>query len=143
VSIQPLGTAQLLAALAGEHAAVYAYGVGGAHLAGRARQRALDGLATHRDSRDLLVGRVRAAGAEPAGPRPGYALPFPVRDASAAVRLLTGVERRLADVYGDVVAATKGRQRREAAELLSAAAVSATAWSRRTEPFPGLVNPPD
>jgi Domain of unknown function (DUF4439) len=141
--MQPLGTAQLLAALAGEHAAVYAYGVGGAHLAGRGRQRALDGLAAHRANRDLVAARLRAAGGEPPGPRPGYALPFPVRDAGSAVRLLSAVERRLADVYGDVVAATQGGQRREAAELLSAAAVSATAWSGRTEPFPGLVDPPD
>jgi hypothetical protein len=42
-----------------------------------------------------------------------------------------------------MVEATQGGQRRAAAELLSAAAGWATAWSGRTEPFPGLVDPPD
>ncbi len=130
------------AALAGEHATLYAYGVAGAQLTDGERERALQGLTAHRAARDDLAGLVRAEGGEPVGPLPGYALPFPVEDAATAHRLLARVEGRLADLYGDLVASESGSSRRLAATGLAAAAEQAAVWGGRSEAFPGFVEPP-
>ena len=70
----------LAAALAGEHATVWAYGLAGARLPRAQRARAVSWLDDHRGARDVLVGRLRGAGEPAPGPLPGYATPFPVTD---------------------------------------------------------------
>ena len=130
------------AALAGEHATIYAYGVAGANLDGATRARALHGLTSHRAARDVLAAVVREHGAEPVGPLAGYALPFRVRGARAARRLLGQVEARLADVYGDLVASGSGSTRALAVSGLANAAEQAAVWGGRTDAFPGFVRPP-
>lgn len=128
--------------LAGEHAAVYAYGVAGARLDGAARERALRGYDRHRDRRDELEARLRRAGVEPVAAEASYALPVPVRSAEDAVLLLTTVEERLAAVWVDVVAAAGRRRDRATLALatgaLQDAAVQAVRWRGGSVPFPGL-----
>lgn len=125
-------------ALAGEHAAVYAYGVAGAWLSGAQRGEALRARDAHRARRDGLRSLVTARRREPVAAEPAYALPRPVQSAKAALSLATLVEERLAAVYADMVGQTSGDLRALAARGLQDAAVRAARWRGTSEPFPGL-----
>ncbi|MEO3977359.1 DUF4439 domain-containing protein [Streptomyces sp. CAU 1734] len=126
------------AALAAEHAAVYGYGVAGAGVGeGRAGEAAA-AHGAHRARRDALARAVRDLGGEPVAAAPAYALPFPVRDAEAAVRLAVFLEERVAGVCSDLVRAAEGPLRREAAAALREAAVRAARWRGGGVAFPGL-----
>jgi hypothetical protein len=127
-------------ALAAEHAAVYGYGVVGAHLNGAARQGALDAFDSHRYRRDQLRQLVIAAGGDPVAAEPAYQLPFPVRDARAAVALASHLESAAAGAYAELVAAATGADRRFAAQALQGAAVRAARWGGTSTAFPGLPN---
>ena len=91
-------------------------------------------------------GPARRAGARGAGPgrhaawprRPAYALPFPVPDSAAAVRLAAELEDRVAGVYSDLVRAPRDGRRGTAAEALREAAVRAVRWRGESVAFPGL-----
>ncbi|MDX3855803.1 ferritin-like domain-containing protein [Streptomyces sp. AK02-01A] len=127
------------AALAAEHAAVYGYGVVGGRVGAARRREASDAHAGHRARRDALARTVRDLGGKPAAAAAAYALPFPVPDAAAAVRLAAGLEDRIADVYSDLVRAAEGPLRREAAGALREAAVRAVRWRGSSGvAFPGL-----
>ncbi|MFG2577580.1 DUF4439 domain-containing protein [Streptomyces sp. NPDC048481] len=128
----------LQAALAAEHAAVYGYGVVGGRVGEPRRAEARAGYDTHRARRDALAREVRAMGAEPVAASAGYALPFPVQDSAAAVRLAAELEGRVAGVYSDLVRATGAARRREAAAALREAAVRAARWRGGSVAFPGL-----
>lgn len=128
----------LQAALAAEHAAVYGYGVVGGRVAKERRTDARAAYDAHRARRDALVRDVRDTGGEPVVAAAGYALPFPVPDAAAAVRLAAELENRVAGVYADLVRASRGERRRAAAEALREAAVRAVRWSGESVAFPGL-----
>jgi hypothetical protein len=129
----------LQAALAAEQAAVYGYGVVGAHLSGTARSQATAAYQAHRGRRDALAERVSAAGATPSPAAPGYQLPFAVTDASSATRLAAVLEERLADVYANAIQASPaGADREQAATALRDAAVRAVRWRGTSVPFPGL-----
>ncbi|WP_051939926.1 ferritin-like domain-containing protein [Phaeacidiphilus oryzae] len=129
----------LQAALAAEQAAVYGYGVVGAHLGGPARGRATDAYQAHRTQRDALARRISAAGATPTPAAPAYGLPFAVNDPASATRLAVVLEERLADVYANAVQAfPAGQDRAEAAAALRDAAVRAVRWRGSSVPFPGL-----
>ncbi len=126
------------AALAGEHACVYGYGVAGAHLpdGGEPARRA---LGAHRHQRDALAAAIRAAGAEPVAAEPGYTLPEPVADDAAARRLAVTMEQRLAALYADLVAAADTPELRElAARAVVTASVAALSWGGEPAAFPGL-----
>ncbi|WP_198663520.1 ferritin-like domain-containing protein [Jiangella endophytica] len=126
------------AALAGEHACVYGYGVVGAHLPGDA-ETARDALATHRTRRDELTALIVAAGSAPVAAEPGYALPSPVTDAASARALGVLLEERLGALYADVVgAATTPELRAFAVRGVVAATVQAIAWGGAPTAFPGL-----
>ncbi|MFF8729815.1 ferritin-like domain-containing protein [Streptomyces sp. NPDC015171] len=128
----------LQAALAAEHAAVYGYGVVGGRIGERRRAEARAAYDAHRAGRDALVRAVRELGATPVAANAAYALPFPVQDGSAAVRLAARLEERLAGVYSDLVRATTGARRADAAGALREAAVRAVRWSGQSVAFPGL-----
>ncbi|WP_031074796.1 DUF4439 domain-containing protein [Streptomyces sp. NRRL S-118] len=130
------------AALAAEHAAVYGYGVVGARVGEDRRAEATAAYAAHRARRDALVRTVRDLGAKPAAAAAGYALPFAVPDAAAAVRLAAELEDRIAGVYADLVRAAEGPLRREAAGALREAAVRAVRWRGSGVAFPGLAERP-
>ncbi|WP_225840096.1 ferritin-like domain-containing protein [Streptomyces sp. NK08204] len=128
----------LQAALAAEHAAVYGYGVVGGRIGQARRAEARAAYDAHRSRRDSLARQVRDLGGEPVAASAGYALPFPVPDPAAAVRLAARLEERLAGVYSDLVRATTGAQRGAAAAVLREAAVRAVRWSGQSVAFPGL-----
>lgn len=128
------------AALAGEHACVYGYGVVGAHLPDDA-EPAHEALAAHRQSRDALAALIAEAGATPAAALSGYALPVPVTDEVSASALAATIEERLVALYVDVVAAAD----EDAADLKALAARAATdatarlvRWGGQAAAFPGL-----
>ena len=125
-------------ALAGEHAAVYAYGVVGARVAGTDRSRARAALDAHLARRDALSASVTVAGGEPVAAEPAYALPRPVRTADDAVLLAVVVEERVAATYADVVTTSDAELRRLAAAAMRDAAVRAALWRGGSVPFPGL-----
>ncbi|MEU5404066.1 ferritin-like domain-containing protein [Streptomyces sp. NPDC005963] len=126
------------AALAAEHAAVYGYGVVGARIDDARRADAVQAHDAHRARRDGLARTVRDLGGTPAAAAPGYALPFPVPDPAAALRLATHLEDRVAGVYSDLVRAANGQLRREAAVALREAAVRSVRWRGTGVAFPGL-----
>lgn len=82
-----------------ENAAVYAYGVIGAHLTGSDRVMALAALKDHRRIRDGWITAATAEGELIPPAAIAYDLPFPVRDRDTALALAKEVETRLADVY--------------------------------------------
>ncbi|KOV60975.1 hypothetical protein ADK64_29175 [Streptomyces sp. MMG1121] len=128
----------LQAALAAEHAAVYGYGVVGGRIAAARRSEARAAWDAHRAGRDALTREVRDLGGLPVAADAGYALPFPVPDSAAAVRLAARLEERLAGVYADLVRAATGTRRGAAAGALREAAVRAVRWNGESVAFPGL-----
>ncbi|MGW1028680.1 ferritin-like domain-containing protein [Streptomyces sp. NPDC002577] len=126
------------AALGAEHAAVYGYGVVGGRIGDARRDEARAAYDAHRARRDELMRTVRDLGGEPEPAAAAYALPFPVRDAAAAVRLAAELEDRVAGVYSDVVRAAEGSRRGAAADALREAAVRAARWRGGSVAFPGL-----
>ncbi len=124
--------------LAGEHAAIYGYGVAGARLSGQQRDRAVRAFTAHRVRRDQLETLLLARGAEPVPAEATYALPRPVATADDAVALATLLEERLAAVYADAVADLDGDLRRLAVSGLRDCAVRAARWRGSSATFPGL-----
>jgi hypothetical protein len=133
----------LSAALAAEHAAIFAYPPIGVKLAGAARADARAAEAAHRARRDdLLVTLGRSGGPVPAA-EPAYALPYPIKDTAAALRLAVEIEERAAAAWRAALPATSGGDRSRALAALTDCAVRATRWRRTagvkpaTIPFPG------
>jgi hypothetical protein len=133
--------AALQETLAGEHAAVYVYGV----LGGRVSSSANPSLATrigsayvtHRGRRDQLTVMIRTAGGEPVASRISYRLPNGARtpeDLEAAARV---TERRCAAVYATTVGSTSRSQRRWAIDALTDASVRQLSFGGSPVPWPG------
>lgn len=92
-------SAALESLISAESAAIYAYGVIGAHLTGSEQRRALAALKDHRRHRDAWITAATAAG-EPIPPAAiAYDLPFAVSDRVSAMELAVVIETRLASVY--------------------------------------------
>ncbi|MCU0262413.1 MAG: ferritin-like domain-containing protein [Candidatus Nanopelagicales bacterium] len=127
----------LQAALAGEHAAIWAHGRAAAELRDRARDRALGALDDHRRARDALRARLVTLGATPVEAAPAYVEPDPVDGPAGARRLLAHVERALAATYADLAAASPPAGRQAAVQAAAAAAVRAVGWGADPEAFPG------
>lgn len=134
---------RLQGALAAEHAAVYGYGVLGAHLAGAQQTAARQAEQAHRDRRDALTEQLTTAGATPTPAAPAYQLPNPVKDAPAALALALTLEERTGDVWGAALPDLHGADRATALAALTDCAVRATGWRQAagrtptTVPFPG------
>lgn len=126
------------AALAAEHATVYGYGVVGGRIESSRQDEARGAYDAHRARRDALRREVRDLGGEPEPAAAAYALPFAVPDSAAAVRLAAELEDRLTGVYADLVRVSEGSRRREAAALMSEAAVRSVRWRGSSVAFPGL-----
>jgi len=125
-------------ALAGEQAAVYAYGVVGAKAGPTYRRAATEGLLAHGVMSDLLAAQLSTAGESPAAAQPAYALPFVVRTVDEARRLAVHVEQSLAATYADLVAAAAPPRRRDAVTWLARSAAQAHRWGGAAQAFPGL-----
>ena len=130
--------AALQTALAGEHAAIYGYGVVGAHLRDRARARAAAAYGAHRARRDQLRALIVERSATPVAAAAGYQLPRPVRSADDATLFATELEERLAAVWLDAVAELQDELRELAARVLQDVAVRAASWRGGSVPFPGM-----
>ena len=128
----------LAAALAGEHAAIYAYGVVGGQAGDAYRRASAERIAAHSVQRDLLAAELSAAGTPPAAGAPAYTLPFAVRSVGDALRLAVHVEHALAATYVDLVAAAAPTRRARAAARLTDCAEQAHAWGAEPQAFPGL-----
>jgi hypothetical protein len=129
--------AALQAAVAGEHAAVWASGRAAGELRGKRRDAARRELDEHRTQRDQLRRQVRVLGAVPVEAAAAYIEPFPVEGASGGRRLMAHVNSALAATYADLAAAGQPGARRAAVERSSAAAVRAIEWGAQPEAFPG------
>ncbi len=134
----PPELAALADVLAGEQAAVYAYGVVGGQAGPAHRKAAMAGLSAHALQRDLLAARLSTAGAPPAPAPAAYPLPFEVSSVADARRLAVHVELTLAAGYADLVGAAVPARRDEAAGWLARCALQARGWGAAPQPFPGL-----
>jgi len=136
--------APLVAALAAEHAAIYAYGPVGAGLGedGDA-DAAREAEAVHRQRRDALVVLLDQRGVDPPPAEPAYELPFPVTGGTSARRLAVLVEERVGVVWRAALADVTRADREVVLEALVDSAVRATRWrvaagvEPATVPFPG------
>jgi Domain of unknown function (DUF4439) len=134
---------RLRAALAAEHAAIFAYGRMGVLLDANSKNEARAAEVAHRARRDMLVLTLEEVKASPAPAEPGYVLPFPVTDAASALRLAVHVEEGVAANWRAVLKTVEGEQRKAALEAYSDAAIRATRWRRLAgttpaiTPFPG------
>ena len=128
----------LQAALAAENAAIYGYGVAGAHLTGSSLARAEQDWTAHNQARDTLTVIISRRGAAPAAAQAYYQLPFQVRDAASAVRRAAYLEDGVTRAYLGLVAVSDQRLRRFGAMAMQEAAGRAAAWRGRTQAFPGL-----
>ncbi|QDY07079.1 DUF4439 domain-containing protein [Micromonospora sp. HM134] len=130
-------------ALTAEYAAIYAYGPIGVHLTDADRRAARAAEAAHRSRRDALVLQLSSAGGTVPADQAGYALPFPVTDRAAALRLAVQVEERTGAFWRAALPVTTGADRTRALNALTDCAVRATRWRRSagitplTVPFPG------
>lgn len=127
------------AALAGEHAAVWGYGLIGARLSDDDQDEARERLNDHAKHRDQLADLARDADATPVAAQAAYRLPFEVDDAESARRLAAELENRLTAAYADVVAtADSDEVRTVGVRGLARSAEHAARWSGDMSAFPGL-----
>jgi hypothetical protein len=128
--------------LAGEHAAVYVYGV----LGGRISDSAEPDLSTlvtsayevHRARRDQLTTMVRAEHGDPVAADTSYQLPTPSRTTDQIRASARIIEQRCAAVYADAVGSTARADRRWAIAALRDAAVRELSFGGHAQQFPGL-----
>ncbi len=133
----------LQAALAGEHAALWACGRAAGRLAGTERSHALTQLDAHRRARDVLRRRIIEAGGEPVEAAPAYVEPTPVTGAATARALLAHVTTAMVAVHADLAAATAGQDRADAVAAAVRSAREAVAWGAAATAFPGAVTSAD
>jgi hypothetical protein len=142
VVAEPMATtaevAAAQAALADEHAAMWAYSVLGPR-AGSQRSLAQRSFAQHRDARDVLVEWVRAGGATPVGTRAGYQLPFELTGPSDAAALARRLEDGCGNTYAALLATAQDASlRRDATTELATCAHRWVSWGGVPQTFPGL-----
>ena len=127
----------LQSALAGEYAAMYAYGRAGGRLTSD-QDEALVGLEVHRARRDQLRAWLTEDGQEPLPPAPAYQVPGTLRSDAAARELLATVELRLIPLYTQLVAETMGDPQRRvwAIRSIRQCALSAQRWGAPGQAFP-------
>ncbi|MEU4119872.1 ferritin-like domain-containing protein [Kitasatospora sp. NPDC028055] len=129
-------------ALSAEHAAVYGYGVVGAHLPDdQQRTDARTAYAAHQSQRDAWQRLITTLGATPTPAAAGYRLPFPVTDPTTATHLAAHLETSLTTVYADLVADLPTPHRPTAATALRDCTLRAHRWGAPDTPFPGIPTP--
>jgi hypothetical protein len=128
----------LQAALAAEQAAVYGYGVAGAHLSGASQATAQQYWTEHRAARDKLTTMISALGATPVAAQAYYDLPFPVSDAATAQELAARIEDGVTAAYLGIVAVNDQQLRMFGAVAMQRPAERAVYWRGSTVAFPGL-----
>lgn len=127
-------TDALLAAITGEEAATYAYGVATPWLESTDRDLARGGLAAHRAR--VLALRETAPDAGESGMAGGF-VTGPIDSPASARQLLADVEARLCAVYADLAAASTGPARRDAVLAACECSARSIGWGAPTAAFPG------
>jgi class 3 adenylate cyclase len=134
-------------ALAGEHAAVYVYGVVGGRVSLSAEptlwQQVRSAYTVHRGRRDQLLVMVRDMGEEPVAAEVAYALPNPALTPAELTAVGRQIEERCTAVYADVVGSTWGANRQWALEALTDAAVRQLGFGGSPDTFPGVQGLPE
>ncbi len=134
--------AVLQATLAGEHAALYAYGVLGGRISRTESPTAaalLDAAyEAHRARRSELRGLLTARDVEPEGARAAYRVDARTRVTGALLAVARGVEDRCAAQYVALAAAGVGEVRLWAIDALTDAAVRRLALGGDPQELPGL-----
>jgi len=132
----------LQSALAGEHAAVYVYGVIGGRVSLSSESALSNQVRTaytlHRGRRDQLIAMVRAVGEEPVASEVSYQLPNPASTSEQLKAAALELEDRCVAVYADLVGSTSGANRQWAIDALNDAAVRELGFGGRPEAFPGI-----
>lgn len=129
-------------ALSAEHAAVYVYGVIGGlvsdgHQATLARQ--IDASYTaHVNHRDRLSEMIQSLGGTPAASAPAYQVPNTGTSTSALQAIARGVESKMLDTYGEIVASSTGKTRTWAIGVLQQTALHEVEYGGRPTDFPGF-----
>jgi len=126
------------AALAAENAAIFGYGVAGAHLSGTRKTAAEQDWTGHTEARDTLATMISALGATPAAAQAYYRLPFAVHNATTATALAAYLEDGVTRAYLGLVAVSGEKWRTFGALAMQASAQRAAFWRGATQAFPGL-----
>ncbi len=132
------GITALQAVLAAENAAIFGYGVAGAHLTGRRQATATAYWNDHRSARDTLAAMLRASGQQPVAADDAYRLPFGVHTATEAVSLAVFLEDGVTTAYLGLVAAGDAGLRAFGALAMQDSAVRAAFWRGASVAFPGI-----
>jgi hypothetical protein len=128
--------------LAGEHAAVYVYGV----LGGRTSESAEASLSAalrsayevHRMRRDQLSAMVLADDAEPVASAVSYQLPNAADTPGRCRRAALEIEQRCTELYAQAVGSTARANRQWAIDAMADAAVRQLTFGAQPSPFPGV-----
>jgi rubrerythrin len=121
--------AALQAALAAEHAAVWAYGLIAAYLPAERAEAVADAATAHRARRDATERLLSGAGVEPVPAEPAYRVPAPVDDPADALRLAVTAETDTAETWRSAIERSPLHPVRAAAlDALTGAAVRAARW---------------
>ncbi len=136
--------AALQAALAAEHAAVWAYGLIAAYLPAEFAGAVAEAAMAHRARRDATERLLSDVGVEPVAAEPAYRVPAPVDGTAGALRLAVTAETDAAQTWRSAIERSSvPRVRAAALDALTGAAVRAARWRDRagdetvTVPFPG------
>lgn len=129
--------------LAREHAALFLYGVLGAHTS-LSRSPDLyaavtDAYDTHRDRRDQLAEAIASAGADPVAAEPGYVLPGGLDVPTGVAREGLRLERECAAAYLWLVEQSTREPRAWAVSSLQNTAARALSFRGSPEIFPGAL----
>ncbi|GAB3647296.1 ferritin-like domain-containing protein [Glycomyces tarimensis] len=127
--------------LAGEYAAIYAYGTAAVHLSGDVRDFAEGIEAEHRDRRDALLDYYDAHGLE-AAPAPAAYDIEPVEDAETAQALLLDIEERLTTTWRAGLASEEPSEREVCLNMFLDSAKALARWKitvgqAAADPWPG------
>ena len=128
----------LQAALAAEDAAIFGYGVAGAHLSGSSQSAAEQDWTRHNETRDTLAAMISALGATPVAALAFYRLPFAVDGPAGAEALAAYLEDGVTRAYLGLVAVKDQRLRTFGALAMQVCAQRAAFWRGSTQAFPGL-----
>ena len=128
----------LQGALAAENAAIFGYGVAGAHLTGSSQAAAMRDWTGHNEARDTLTAMISGLGAAPVAALAVYRLPFAGPDAASAAELAAYLEDGVTRAYLGLVAVSDRRLRAFGALAMQVCAQRAAFWRGSTQAFPGL-----
>jgi mevalonate kinase len=132
----------LQATLAGEHAAVYVYGVLGAQSSESEQPTLFTNLQTayqlHRRRRDQLTVMIEHRGIDPVPSAVSYALPNAAATSAELTDAALQVESRISTTYGQLVGSSSGSDRRWGIAALDDCAVRQLTFRGTPEMFPGM-----